>query len=154
MGKLSCKRVADMNEACRIKPFMISTTLGSGLKWHPWFTGVIPLALGTIHTSKDCGNGPLRSNYPRSYVSSLTWITDVPKCSTGTLCCREENRPWAQVHFCFTGCSLTLALFLFSALKEFPSKDLLSGSESAINLGFSHFFLFSLLCFSLTLFFF
>lgn len=27
---------------------------------------------GTIHMSKDGGNGPLRSNYHHSYVSSLT----------------------------------------------------------------------------------
>lgn len=136
-----------MNEVCKIKPFMISTTLGTGLIRHPWFTRVILLASkGQFTWVRTVGMGPSGATittvmYPASLRSQQ--FSNVLQALYAAAELWEENRPWAQVHFCFTDSGPTFALVLCPRRVFTLNLNLLSGSGSARNLGFSHFFLFS-----------
>jgi len=129
-----------MNEVCEIKPFMISITLGIGLIRHPWCTRVILLASkGQFTWVRTVRMGPSGATIATvMYLTSLRsqQFSNVLQALYAAAELWEENRPWAQVHFCFTDYGPGIALCL-------DSSSLLSGSGSARNTGFSsHFFSF------------
>lgn len=119
MGKLSWKRVAHMNEVCKIKPFMISITLGIGLIRHPWFTRVILLASkGQFTWVRTVRMGPSGATITTvMYLTSLRsqQFSNVLQALYAATELWEENRPWAQVHFCFTDYGPSFTLYLDSS---------------------------------------
>lgn len=137
------KSVAHMNEVCKIKPFMISITLGSGLIWHLWFTRVIPLASkGQFTWVRTVGIGPSGATITTVMYPTSLRSQQFPNVLQAFYAVEKKT----DLGHKFTSALQIMAPLWHSSYslpsKRLPSKslNLLSGSGSARNLGFSNFY--------------
>lgn len=145
-----------MNEVCKIKSFMMSITLGSGLIWHLWFTRVIPLASkGRFTRVRTVGMGPSGATIATVMYPTSLRSQQFPNVLQALYAVEKKTDLGHKFTFALQPMAPLWHPSYSLPLQSLPSKNLnhLNGSGSARNIGFPNFFL-SPLYFSLIFIFF